>query len=373
MAANTYMSGGQRFAPYEPTQVNLDAIAQSMGYPDFATFQANDPEQANAVASQYPQFSGSQQVAANDELNPWFNAARFIAPAIATAGIAAPVFAGAGGAAAAGGSAAPAAGAVAPISASVPTTVGLGGLSLPTATLGAAPALGAAAAPIASASQFASTAPYTTQAGDIGGAASSSTGGGIFSTLGKILAPIAGPLIGAGASIYGASKAAAAAKDAAELQAKANQAALDFAKAQYADQYRQYEQTQANLGPYRDLGYSSLGALAKGLNLPEPAAPQNVPATLLPPSFASLPGAGALTPSAPGFGSGPLRSPNGTPAPPMPTAPAAASKTVAQFAPYASPNGGASGTIYMKAPDGTVKAVPQDQASHFLQLGATYV
>ena len=180
-----------------------------------------------------------------------------------------------------------------------------------------------------------------------------------------------------------------AATQAANIQAQSDKAALDFAKAQYADQYRNYEQQQANLGPYRDLGYSSLGALAGGLGLPEPAAPQSVPNTLMPPGLAALnaagtvPAPGAPTPYDPlgafansakfpasdqitGGLSGVAQrlNPNLYPLPSS-----SAQKLATAFAPTTT-TAASTNAVTLRAPDGTIQSVPAEQAAHYISLGA---
>src|SRR5690348_11000269 len=139
---NTYFSGGQRFAP---ASVDLDVVAQAMGYPDFATFQAADPQGATSVLYQYgdpSQGQFNQQVATSDDLNTGRLAMLLAAAAVPWGGY--------GAAGAAGGTAADTAPAL--LSTQVPTQVGIGsggalasGAYLPTATLSAAP-VGATAA-----------------------------------------------------------------------------------------------------------------------------------------------------------------------------------------------------------------------------------
>ena len=193
---------------------------------------------------------------------------------------------------------------------------------------------------------------------------------------------VGGTYIAARGTQNAAKTQAQAAKDAEAAQAVADKASLDFAKAQYADQYRQFEQQQANLGPYRDLGYSSLGALAGGLGLPAPAAPQTVPDTMMPPGLAALQNAsstGGLNPNA-GFGppGSVLTGPDGTAAPAASTpAPwnmgTRAQQLLSQYAPTSpsneAPAGGGS-NVTLRAPDGTVQSVPADQAAHYISLGA---
>jgi hypothetical protein len=71
------------------------------------------------------------------------------------------------------------------------------------------------------------------------------------------VAAIAGSVIGAGASIIAGNKAAKAQK-----QAAAQNIALQ--QAQDAESKRQYEQNRADLTPYREAGYTSLGQLVAG-------------------------------------------------------------------------------------------------------------
>lgn len=196
---------------------------------------------------------------------------------------------------------------------------------------------------------------------------------------------VGGAALAARGNTQAAQTAAGASTAAAQTQAQADKAALDFQKGAYTDAYRTALQEQANLGPYRDIGFSSLGALASGLNLPAPAAPQAVPANVMPPGLAALanaPGAGTPTATDPfGAFTNSARFPTVTPMtaanrtdPNLFPQPAASTRTLQNFARYAAPTMNASAdVVLMQAPDGTTQQVPKDQAAHYLALGAKVV
>ncbi len=125
---------------------------------------------------------------------------------------------------------------------------------------------------------------------------------------------IAGAGIGGAFNYAGAKKQADAIKSASELQANSTKQALDFTKQQYAD-------LQGRLAPYVASGKNANGIM-NGLVTASPYAKA-------------------------------LRQPG------MPLAPAAPAP--------------AGQMVTLKAPDGTVKAVPSEQAQHYIQLGATQV
>lgn len=79
--------------------------------------------------------------------------------------------------------------------------------------------------------------------------------------------PVAGPLIGAVATIGGGLIASGGAKSAANAQAAANQAAID-------EQRRQYDQTRTDLMPWQKAGTSALGQQGDLLGLNGSAAQQ---------------------------------------------------------------------------------------------------
>lgn len=138
-----------------------------------------------------------------------------------------------------------------------------GGLIVPASAAGTAGAVGTGAGVAAGGAGAAGTgtAAGTTAAGTAAG------GAGTLSTLADI-AKIAGPAISGVTGVIGAVNSGNAAKDAAEIQANAaresNQLLRDI-----------YTQNRADLGPYRELGYSSLGQLQQLAGQAQPTLQQN--------------------------------------------------------------------------------------------------
>lgn len=115
----------------------------------------------------------------------------------------------------------------------------------------------------------------------------------------------------------------AGAKSAAKSQEKAADKSL-------ALQERMFNQTRADQQPYMQAGQSSLSALTRGMGLSAPA-----------PSMAATPG--EMRTAVPRGGLSAMR---GAPA---------------------------GNVVQLRAPDGSVQAVPQDQAEHYMARGAQRV
>jgi len=166
---------------------------------------------------------------------------------------------------------------------------------------------------------------------------------------------IIGSGIAAGTQIYGAHKAASAAKKASEQQQAAAHEAIAYAEPRY-QQALQIAQQQAELGraglqPYNAAGTSSMTALTALLGLPAAASGGGMNrATAMPPPGS----AGPLQPpyTRPG-GGGPPGTPTGA---------------------VAVPRAGMTGaTVMLRAPTGQVQAVPADHVDFYLARGAQRV
>lgn len=207
-----------------------------------------------------------------------------------------------GGAAAFGGFAAPAAagvaeaGAIGPLletGGAFPALAGgaadVGGSILP---LAATPTL---TAPAGAATVGGAGAAGATGGGLLGALGLGGGGGGTLATLGDI-AGILGPAISGGTSILGAITAADAARDAARTQAGA-------ANDANALLWQMYNQNRADLAPYRQAGYASLGQLAglvdQPFALPEAFDPSGL--GFDPSAYAFTPEAGRFTSTQPAF------------------------------------------------------------------------
>lgn len=193
-------------------------------------------------------------------------------------------------------------------------------------------------------------------------------------------AAIAAVGISAGVAAYSAHKAASASKQAAETQAASGQEALGY-------QQRQYDQQQERLAPYRALGESALGRLGSfqsfngvpgrlgaGVN-PQQGDPHRQIRTQqeidqgLQFKAGNMPMASLAQPSGPpsqtpGMTSGmppgaPQMPPDGAMAPPQ-GATQGTAPTPATGEPM----------VPMRAPDGTVKPIPQSQVALAQSRGA---
>lgn len=174
------------------------------------------------------------------------------------------------------------------------------------------------------------------------------------------LSPGAGAAIGgisSGlASLFGASKAAGASKNASDAELQAAREALDFAKQQAA-------QRRKDLAGARNVGNSALESLAMLMGLPPPprdvlegGGPSDPNSSLsTPPSAPSTPGRGAM-------GSAADR--------------AAAMANAARGNPLSSPNAGTSTMptdVELMAPDGSRRRVPMGEVQFWLSKGAKRV
>lgn len=161
-------------------------------------------------------------------------------------------------------------------------------------------------------------------------------------------------IIGAAGSIGGAAIAAHAAGSAADQQVAASNQALQ-------QENQIYQQQRADLAPWRTAGAGALGLLSQGLGLPSGGAiggggAANPLAGLPPGTQTNIPG---LPPSAVNV---PLTPENAQDR-------ALAPGTMLQPGQAGVSQGG--GPVWLKAPDGTVKAVPENLASSYIQAGAT--
>lgn len=167
------------------------------------------------------------------------------------------------------------------------------------------------------------------------GAGAGAAGGAMAGGLGgSFWGPILSGAIGAGANIFGATKAANANEKAAELAAQGNQEALAFLKQQYADR-------MAYLKPFMDLSADAVGTV-RGLS---GVAPSSVP------------------PANPNGGMGLPGNASGMPV----TFGPLAGQTGGTIASLAAPS---SGMTAMVAPDGTMQQVPSHLVSLYEGKGA---
>lgn len=194
-----------------------------------------------------------------------------------------------------------------------------------TAAISAGIALGGAAAlgsfPVAGATAG-------TSAGSAAGqsAATAATAGGpaLWETIARTAAPVATALVGAKIAANANDKAAQLEADAAD---KAAQVQKDI-----------YQQNRTDTAGYRNLGNSSLSALANLTGQPNPITTPTIPsAAAVGPTLASLANPQAPTSQTPV-------------APPM-----------------------AAPMVTLRAPNGKVAQIPQDQANHYIQLGAQVI
>lgn len=151
-------------------------------------------------------------------------------------------------------------------------------------------------------------------------------------------------VVGAGLKLFGAAKAAGAAKDAARQQSASADKAI-------ALNQQQYLQSRQDLLPYREQGGQGLTALTALMGLP-PAAPQANTGPLMPPGQPPV---------------GTAQSQQRGPLPPGATPTG-----------YAVPRGTTpgienQGMTLLRSPDGQVRPVPSDQVQHYLARGASLV
>lgn len=239
-----------------------------------------------------------------------------------------------GGAAAAGGSGA-AAGTGAGLAGVEGGAYGLGTgavSALGTGAMGAVPVAGAAGAGAAGAgAALGGGAGVGTTAGVAGGGVAASKG------ISSWLSPILGTVVPVAGNLIGATIASNANTEAARIQAESAQKALDFEKQQYAD-------LTGRLTPYFTAGGASTDRMAQLLGLPARAGTTaTAPPTYGPPVNSYAP------PSA-----------TSQPAP-------------ATNAPASSPAASSGATVLLQAPDGSQKAVPQEQVAYWQSKGAKIV
>jgi hypothetical protein len=164
-------------------------------------------------------------------------------------------------------------------------------------------------------------------------------------------------LIGAGASILTGGMAADASKDAAKTQSESADKAMAQNTAVYnqtAGTQRQiYDNTQADLAPYKTVGAGAMGNMGSMVGLP--------PSNLTPLSQVAN-------------GTMPV---GGGQAAPMPTDAAAATPQVkaslatqSGYTQQGEKRGGTGRTVLLRAPNGEVKAVPDTQAEAYVSRGA---
>lgn len=159
-------------------------------------------------------------------------------------------------------------------------------------------------------------------------------------------------LIAGGSSVAGSAIASHGNTEAAKTQAASSDKSLAQAK-------EIYEQQRADLSPYRELGYSSLGALAQGMGLPAPSNPiTNPPA----PSYAN----GAPPPTGEPFSTMSLSQLHGLANSGSPNAPV--------FGQLEQKMNQVSGTMKkVKAPNGQVYTIPVTRLPEALQQGGQVV
>lgn len=219
---------------------------------------------------------------------------------------------------------------------------GVGPLAGALSASGAAGASTGAAASAGAGAGAGSSAAAGLSAGLAGAGAGVGTGAGVAATTAgvsswlapalKIGLPVAGQLVGAGLQ-------ASAANNAAEIQGKGLQDALDFEKAQYGDLTKR-------LDPYVQAGGASSDRMAQLLGLPARA---GTTATAPP---ARGPAVGAYVPPDARTALGTPPQTAGTPAPGQ-----------------ASPDA----LVMLQAPDGSTKQVPQSAVPFYLSKGAKQV
>lgn len=194
---------------------------------------------------------------------------------------------------------------------------------------------------------------------------------------------------GAGASIIGASKAAGAAKTAAQIQANSGEQALDFEKQIYGD-------TKSNLSPYVSAGQQSLqnlmnqhwgvngqpgdsARLSAAAQAFTPGAPNSAfsagPYGMPVVNMNRLPPQG-LPPSGPPPTGGASAPPPGGAPQPFPTNASLAQMQGAQSGAAQPQSGGSAPSggqqmVQVQAPTGEVQMLPMDQAQLAVQKGAT--
>ncbi len=152
-------------------------------------------------------------------------------------------------------------------------------------------------------------------------------------------------IISAGASIAKAKMASNAAKKAAQTQETAGERALGF-------QTQAYQQQRADVAPYAQAGQASLANLTAMGQQPVVSRGPNGYQPTRTPAPAPMPAASPMTLNQIGPASG--ARPRG-PMSPM------------------SPDGGDGPMVQLRAPDGSVQAVPATVAPHYLARGAVRV
>lgn len=154
--------------------------------------------------------------------------------------------------------------------------------------------------------------------------------------------PLAIPIaLTAGSAImklFGAKKSADAAKKAAEIQAQSTREALNL-------QQQLFQQSRADLAPYRDSGVSALAAGQQLMGLSPTAAPSMVPLSQI----------GTVQPGQRG---------------PLPPGATPSGYAVNRGTVPGLP-GGPGSMVLLRAPNGQTKPVPADQVQYYLARGAT--
>lgn len=205
---------------------------------------------------------------------------------------------------------------------------GLAGAGAGTAAAETGGALASTALPVTGALATGAAASGAVQAAltaaGVAGAAAPVAGGVGAATSPSWLSPILSSIVPTAGTIIGSALQAKAAKDASATQAQGLQAALDFEKQQYGD-------LTGRLAPFIAAGTSSTDRMSQLLGLP------------------ARPGTTATAP--------PTRGPAvGAPPPPAPVPPNSGAPP-AQAPP-----------VTLRAPDGTVRQFPADQAQRILQI-----
>lgn len=169
---------------------------------------------------------------------------------------------------------------------------------------------------------------------------------------------------GVGASVYSANKSANAAKEAAKTQAASGQQALDVER-------DIYNQTRADLAPYRGVGASAITTLGSLMGLPASGgadaatgtAKGNLNTKLSASAVRTGPNGTGWVPATAGAKWYPGDSDVAGSGWPPQTVNPYQERTTSSYG----------GPVAMRAPDGTQQEVPGDQVAHFLSRGATIV
>ncbi len=219
---------------------------------------------------------------------------------------------------------------------------------------GAASTLGPSTAANISATSAATAAPASIAASTAAPVAAASTA--------SWLAPVIGGVAGAAGNIIGSAIQANASGNAAAINAKSVQDALNFEKQAYGT-------TLTNLAPYIQSGATATDKMAQLLGLPA-RYNSTAPASGPPPTGQPIPGAPTFTPT-PGSNPGQQTSIAGV-APPL----AAGTPVPNQYRlnPTSTPTStGGPQPVTLRAPDGSVQQVPPGQVNYWLGKGATLV